>query len=51
MNRAMGQMCYVYCYPGTNYYIVIEHNSYKLVQLSEFGNDSWLIDDGIGRYK
>ena len=51
INRANGNLCEVYCYPGSYYYVVVENNSFRMVQLSEFGNDNWIIHDDIRWYK
>lgn len=39
--------CSVYCYPGTNSYVVIEDSSGSLVQASQFGDAGWIPDSSI----
>lgn len=47
INKVNNNACSVYRYPGTDYYVVIEDCSGKLIQLSEFGNNSWVPDGSI----
>ena len=47
VNKATGQACSVYCYPGTKDYVVIEDATGSLVQVSQFGDAEWLPDNTI----
>ena len=47
INKATNMPCTVYCYPNTNYYVVIEDATGSLVQASEFGNANWIPDNTI----
>ena len=47
INKANNMQSTVYCYPGTNYYVVVEDSSRNVVQFSQFGNDNWIPDNTI----
>ena len=47
INKANNQPCSVYCYPGTNSYVVIEDSTGSLVQASQFGDSGWVPDSTI----
>ena len=47
INKANGQPCTVYCYPGTKSYVVIEDGTGSLVQASQFGDPDWYPDGSI----
>ena len=47
VNLANGAQCTVYCYPGTNHYVVIEDISRSLIQLSKFTDPNWIPDANI----
>ena len=47
INKANGQSCTVYCYPGTRFYVVFEDSTGSLVQASQFGDVNWIPDSTI----
>ena len=47
INKANNMSCTVYCYPNTNYYVIIEDVSKNIVQFSKFGDNQWIPDNTI----
>ena len=46
-NKATGGSCSVYCYPGTQFYVVIDDVTHSIVQFSQFGDTTWVPDNQI----
>ena len=47
INKANNMACTVYCYPNTNYYVIVEDVSKNIVQFSQFGDNQWIPDNTI----